>query len=204
MEEVIARVHGDDTELLKTEIPNKNNILEKVMYSYMFGIDEISIKKIEQDQDSCFVSQAINIGELSEKEFIQLHVEDVIDENATVEYSILDGNVEIPILPYGEKIIKNERLFAALPLRFNQDYSTETIIKKDGLTTDISLDDAKNQVLSRFSVDYFPEKKYNYTPLNSSIKIKAVIRSYNKGINNSYLRSIKVRKYGGEVPWIDM
>lgn len=204
MEEVIARVHGDDTELLKTEIPNKNNILEKVMYSYMFGIDEISIKKIEQDQDSCFVSQAINIGELSEKEFIQLHVEDIIDENATVEYSILDGNVEVPILPYGEKIVKNERLFAALPLRFNQDYSTETIIKKDGLTTDISLDDAKNQVLSRFSVDYFPEKKYNYTPLNSSIKIKAVIRSYNKGINNSYLRSIKVRKYGGEVPWIDM
>ena len=204
MEEVIARISGNDTDFLKNEIPNKNNILEKVMYSYMFGIDEISIKKIEQNQDSCFVSQAINVGELSEKEFIQLHAESVLDENATIEYSILDGNMEIPILPYGEKIIKNEKLFAALPLRFNQDYSTETIIKKDGLTTDISLDDAKNQVLSRFSVDYFPAKKYNYTPINSSIKIKAVMRSYNKGINNSYLKSIKIRKYGGEVPWIDM
>lgn len=204
MEEVIARVHDDKTEIYNNNIPNKNNILEKVMYTYMFGIDEIDIKKIEQDKDSCFVSQSINIGELSEKEFIQLHVEDVLDENCTIEYSILDGNVEIPILPYGTKIVKNERLFPALPLRFNQDRSTEVIIKKDGLTTDISLDDAKNQVLSRFSVDYFPEEKYNYTPINSSIKIKAVIRSYNKGINNSYLKAVKIRKYGGEVPWIDM
>jgi hypothetical protein len=205
MEEIIARVSGDKTDIYNNNIPNKNNIVEKSMYTYMFGLDSIVMKNIEQEKDSCFISEAINIGELSEKEFIQLHVEEVLDDTATIEYSILDGNVDIPILPYGRKIIKNEKLFSALPLRFNQDYSTETIIKKDGVITDITLDDAKLQMLSRFSVDYFPQHKYNYNPINSSIKIKATIRTYNKdSIDKSYLKAIKIRKYGGDVPWTDM
>ena len=199
MEEVIARIYGNSTEVYNKTF-DITNILEKSMYNYMFGIDSIAIKYIEQEQDSCFISQQININELADKEYIQLHVDEVLDEDTTIEYSILDGDVEIPALPFGSKIIKNERIFNALPLRFNQDYSLAMTIKKDGITTDISLDDAKTQLLSRFSVDYFPEENYNYTPINSSIRIKAVIRSYKNTTNNSYLKAIKIRKYGGDVP----
>lgn len=203
MEEVIARIHGDSTEVYNTSF-DKNNIVEKSMYNYMFGIDSIVIKNIEQEQDSCFISQPIDINDLADGEYIQLHVEEVLNEDTTIEYSILDGDVEIPVLPFGSKIIKNEKIFNALPLRFNQDYSLAVIIKKDGITTDISLDDAKTQLLSKFSVDYFPEENYNYKPINSNIKIKAVIRSYSNATNNSYLKAIKIRKYGGDVPWTDM
>lgn len=199
MEEVIARIYGDSTEVYN-KIFDITSILEKSMYNYMFGIDSIAIKYIEQEQNSCFISQQININELADREYIQLHVDEVLDEDTTIEYSILDGDVEIPALPFGSKIIKNERIFNALPLRFNQDYSLAMTIKKDGITTDISLDDAKTQLLSRFSVDYFPEENYNYTPINSSIRIKAVIRSYKNTTNNSYLKAIKIRKYGGDVP----
>lgn len=199
MEEVIARIYGDSTEVYNKTF-DITSILEKSMYNYMFGIDSITIKYIEQEQDSCFISQQININELADREYIQLHVDEVLDEDTTIEYSILDGDVEIPALPFGSKIIKNERIFNALPLRFNQDYSLAMTIKKDGITTDISLDDAKTQLLSRFSVDYFPEENYNYTPINSSIRIKAVIRSYKNTTNNSYLKAIKIRKYGGDVP----
>lgn len=198
MEEVIARIYGDSTEIYNTSF-DKNNIVEKSMYNYMFGIDSIAIKNIEQEQDSCFISQPIDINELADGEYIQLHVEEVLNEDTTIEYSILDGDVEIPVLPFGSKIIKNEKVFNALPLRFNQDYSLAVTIKKDGITTDISLDDAKTQLLSRFSVDYFPEENYNYKPINSNIKIKAVIRSYSNATNNSYLKAIKIRKYGGDV-----
>ncbi len=198
MEEVIARIYGDSTEIYNTSF-DKNNIVEKSMYNYMFGIDSIAIKNIEQEQDSCFISQPIDINELGDGEYIQMHVEEVLDEDTTIEYSILDGDVEIPVLPFGSKIIKNEKVFNALPLRFNQDYSLAVTIKKDGITTDISLDDAKTQLLSRFSVDYFPEENYNYKPINSNIKIKAVIRSYSNATNNSYLKAIKIRKYGGDV-----
>lgn len=199
MEEVIARIYGDSTEIYNKTF-DKTNILEKSMYNYMFGIDSIAIKYIEQEQDSCFISQQININELADGEYVQLHVDEILDEDTTIEYSILDGDVEISALPFGSKIIKNERVFNALPLRFNQDHSLAMTIKKDGITTDISLDDAKTQLLSRFSVDYFPEENYNYTPINSSIRIKAVIRSYKNTTNNSYLKAIKIRKYGGDVP----
>lgn len=199
MEEVIARIYGDSTEVYNKTF-DITSILEKSMYNYMFGIDSIAIKYIEQEQDSCFISQQININELADGEYIQLHVDEVLDEDTTIEYSILDGDVEIPALPFGSKIIKNERIFNALPLRFNQDYSLAMTIKKDGITTDISLDDAKTQLLSRFSVDYFSEENYNYTPINSSIRIKAVIRSYKNTTNSSYLKAIKIRKYGGDVP----
>ena len=204
LDEVIARIHEDKTEIYQTNISNKDNIVEKQMYSYLFGIDSINIKNIKQEKDSCFISESINVGNLKENEYLQLIVEDIIDENAVVEYSILDGNVEVPILPYGTKIIKNERLFASQSLRFTQDSSLAHTIKKDGMTIDISLDDAKSQLLNRFSIDYFPEKKYNYTPINSNIKIKATIRNFSNSINNSYIRTIKIRKYGGDVPWTDM
>lgn len=203
MEEIISRVSNDKTDYYLNSF-DKNNIVEKSMYNYMFGIDSIEIKKIEQQQDSCFISELIDIGNLSEKEYIQLHVDEVINENTSIEYSILDGDVEIPALPFGSKIIKNEKIFNALPLRFNQDRSETVVIKKDGITTDISLDDAKVQVLSRFSADYFPEENYNYRPINSNIKIKVVIRNYSNVTNNSYLKAIKIRKYGGDVLWTDM
>lgn len=204
MEEVIARVNGEDVDIYQNNISNKSDVIEKNMYNYMFGIDSINIKYIEQEKDSMFISESINIGELNKNEYFQLIVEDVLNESSTVEYSILDGDIEVPILPYGQKIIKNEKLFAALPLRFNQDESESYVIKKDGMVADISLDDAKLQILNRFSVDYFPEEKYNYTPINSNIRIKAVIRGYENTINQSYIRSIKIRKYGGDTPWTDM
>lgn len=203
MEEVIARIHENETEIYNNNF-NKDNLLERSMYNYIFGIDAIDIRLIEQEQDSCFISDNINIGELADNEYIQLHVEEVLDENATIEYSILDGDVEIPALPYGCKKIKNERLFSGLDLRFDQPYSEDIVIKKDGLTTNISLDDAKTQVLNRFSVDYYPGDIYNYKPINTNIKIKVIIRSYNNEINNSYLKAIKIRKYGGDTPWTDM
>lgn len=204
MEEVIARVNGDNVDIYQNNISNQSDVIEKNMYNYMFGIDSINIKYIEQEKDSMFISESINIGEINKDEYFQLIVEDVLDESTTVEYSILDGDIEIPILPYGDKIVKNEKLFAALPLRFNQDESESYVIKKDGMISDISLDDAKLQILNRFSIDYFPEEKYNYTPINNNIRVKAVLRSYEKTMNQSYIRSIKIRKYGGDTPWTDM
>ena len=204
MEEVIAKVTDGKSDIYQTNISNKSDIVEKNMYTYIFGIESIVIKYIEQETDSCFISESINVGSFSEKEYLQLLCEDVISEYAGVEYSILDGDIEIPILPIGKELIKNEKLFATLPLRFELDNTELFAIKKDGLTTDMSLDDAKLQVLSRFSIDYYPEFKYNYTPINSNIRIKAVIRKFNKDIDTSYIRHLKIRKYGGDTPWTDM
>ena len=204
MEEVIARVQGETVNIYQTNISNQSDVIEKNMYTYIFGIDSIEIKYIEQEKDSCFISEPININKLKDGEYIQLHTEQVLSETRTVEYSLLDGDIEIDILPYGQDFIKNEKLFAALPLRFLGHESETYTIKKDGMISDISLDDAKLQVLSRFSVDYFPEEKYNYTAINNNIRVKAVIRKYSNQIDSSYIKNIKIRKYGGDTPWTDM
>lgn len=204
MEEVIARVQGDDINIYQNNISNQSDVIEKDMYTYMFGIDSIEIKSIEQEKDSCFISEPININKLNDGEYLQLHTEEVLSEYCTIEYSLLDGDIEIDLLPYGQKFVKNEKLFATLPLRFLGHESEAYIIKKDGMISDISLDDAKLQSLSRFSVDYFPDERYNYTAINSNVRIKAVIRKYTNEIDSSYIKNIKIRKYGGDTPWTDM
>jgi hypothetical protein len=202
-EAIISRVSSKGEEVFVTEIPNTDKILEKVMYTYMFGIDSVNIKKIEQEYDSCFISDSINVGTLSEKEYLQLNTAQYADENCTVEYSILDGDIEVPIIPIGHKHIENEKIFASLNLRFNQDESLFTVIKKDGMTVKISLEDAKAQSMGRYSADYTPALEYNYTPINSTIRVKAIIRRYGATETTPYIKNIKIRKYGGELLWME-
>lgn len=209
MEEILARVYTNEDneqthEIYNQSIDSSQATIEKTMYTYMFGIDSITIKYVEQENESCFISQSVNIGNIEKNEYIQLHVKDVINENAGIEYYLLDGDIEIPLMPADTKIIKNEKLFPTLPIRFSMPHYSEIIIKKDGMLTDISLDDAKEQILSKFSVDYIPDFKYNYTPINSNLRVKAIIRKYTNQIDNSYIDLIKIRKYGGEALWTDM
>lgn len=209
MEDILARLYenSDNEESKNIYVDNINTskqIVEKTMYSYMFGINSVDIKYIEQETDSCFISQSINIGDVSQNEYIQLHVSDNLKDNASIEYYLLDGDIEIALVPVGTRIIKNEKLFSSLPLRFDVINGTDIAIKKDGLLTNISLDDAKSQILSRFSADYLTSFKYNYTPINSNIRIKAIIRKYSNKMDNSYISLIKIRKYGGEALWTDI
>lgn len=209
MEEILARVHTDEEnnqnkEIYSNSIDTSKEIVEKTMYSYIFGIDSVKVQYVEQETDSCFISQSINIGEIKQNEYIQLHVKDNVKDAACIEYSLLDGDIEIPLAPAGTKIIKNEKLFSSLPLRFTEVRDSDIVIKKDGLLTDISLDDAKKQILSRFSVDYISAFKYNYTPINSNLRVKVIIRKFSNKMDNSYVDLIKIRKYGGEALWTDM
>ena len=207
-EALIARVSKrynstENESILYNEIPDKDKILEKLMFTYMFGIDSIEIEKVEQHSESAFVSELIDIGTLKENEYIQLNVEQFNDENCTVEYSILDGDVDVPIMPIGTKHIENEKVFTNLPLRFDQDESQHTVIKRNGVAVNISLEDAKNQIDGTYSIDYTPSLNYNYTPINTTIRVKTVIRRFGPVQTNPYINSIKVRKYGGDLLWME-
>ena len=207
-EALIARVSKrysstDNESILYNDIPDKDKILEKLMFTYMFGIDSIEIKKVEQHSESAFISELIDIGTLKEDEYIQLNIEQFNDENCSVEYSILDGDVDVPIIPIGTKHIENEKIFMTLPLRFTQDESLYAVIKRNGVVVDISLEYAKNQNDGIYSIDYTPSLNYNYTPINSTIRVKAVIRRFGPVQTNPYISSIKVRKYGGDLLWME-
>ena len=56
MEEILARVYTNENNEQSHEIYNQNidssqATVEKTMYTYMFGIDSISIKHVEQENE---------------------------------------------------------------------------------------------------------------------------------------------------------
>ena len=172
-----------------------------------FGLDKLKVNRINQFEDGYFISDPINIGSFNEGEYIQLDVDDCSQEACCIEYSILDGDVEKYIMPINSTFIDNEKIFPENDLRFTVDYDIYgdglKQIKKDGINVQISLDDAKLQYDGRYSADYLPVYEYyKYTPINSSIRIKAVMRTFGNIIPVvPYIKNINIRKYGGSTLW---
>lgn len=179
-------------------------------YMYTFGIDNIDVSLIDLQNDSYFISENINIGTLNETEYIQLDAIDNSGEYSNIEYSIIDGDLEIPIIPINQKYIYNERIFPENNLRFaiDDDLHSKGIIKikKDGMAIDTELSNIIDQYDAKYCVSYQPtEDGYKYTPLNDSIKIKASIRTYGSTLDTvPYIKNIIIKKHGGNTLWTNV
>jgi hypothetical protein len=182
------------------------------LYSYIFGLDKINFKNVKVQTAGYFLSEPINLGRLASIDYLTLEVSDVRDQNCIIEYSIMDGNVEIPLLPIGEDIVENEPIFGAEPLRFNKDKNTtsssyvEEVIKKDGQLTAISHADASSMIDGQYTITYKPQVDYHEVKgiLNEAIQIKCYMRTFGSNINNiSYIDSIIIKKYGEDSLWIN-
>lgn len=184
--------------------------IKAIKYIYVLGIDSISANLLLLNNNCYFLSESINTGHFNEDDFLQICVSDHTGEFSSIEYFIVDGDMEIPILPISEKNIYNERIFPETDLRFaidNDLYSYGIIkIKRDGMAIDSSLDSVIDQYDATYCVSYQPVSDvYNYTPINDSIRIKAIIRYYGSIIDTiPYIESINIRKYGGNTLWTQL
>ena len=182
-EGIIQRVHTSTSGEKIKEVYKKasGGTTQISMYTYNFGLDYLDVKRIVQYEDGYFISDPISVGVMNEKEYIQLNVDDTDEDGFGVEYSIIDG----------------DRIH-------HMDESEEYIIKKDGVTTDISLENAKLQYRNRYSIDYYPSMKFNYTPINTDVRVKAVMRTFGKYREfTPEIKKIVIRKYGGDNLWIN-
>lgn len=180
------------------------------LYSYIFGLDDFSFLNAELEKTGYFISDYINIGNLTSLEYINLYVSHVKDDSTCIEYSILDGEKEIPIVPVGHELIENEPIFNSVETRFTRDYNTsgkyyvKDVIKKDGQITDVSFDDAINMNDGQYSITYKPgTTNHNVLPINNEIRVKACIRIYGSSIRKDipYINMITIRKFGEETLW---
>ena len=180
------------------------------LYSYIFGLDDFSFMNSTLEKTGYFISDYINIGKLTELEYINLHVSHVKNDSTCIEYSILDGEKEIPIIPVGEELVENEPIFNTIETRFGRDYNTtgkyyvKDVIKKDGQIADISFDDAINMNDGQYTITYKPNvSNHDITPINSEIRVKAYIRTYGFTDKRSipYINMITIRKFGEETLW---
>ncbi len=179
------------------------------MYSYIFSIDKMEFGLIEYKSEGCFISDRIQVGKMTTMEYLNLCVEDFRIEGTSIEYSILDGDVEIPMIPLNVDLIEDEWILTNKDTRFGRDYNTtsdkyvEEVVKKDGQIVNMSYEDAKTMSDGKYSLTYRPGSlNYAYTPINNDIRIKCYIRYFGPTPERMpYIKSISIRKYGEDTLW---
>lgn len=185
------------------EIENETVAVNKtIYYYYLFGLDKISVQFVEPASKSCFISKDIKIESLKENEYLALQSE-YSCEKGNIEFYIIDGTNEIPVLPEGETTVVEEQVFYKVATRFTVDDISSIKMYKDSIPSKISLNEAVNNTEEGYTVTYTPKSATSITEvLNDTIKVKAIIRNYD---NNyiPYIKSIQIKKYGGDTLWAD-
>ena len=171
-------------------------------YYYLFGLDKISVQYAEPDSKSCFVSKEIKIESLQENEYLALQA-DYSCENGNIEFYIIDGTNEIPILPEGETSVIEEQVFYKVATRFTVDDISSIKMYKDSIPSKTSLNEAINNSEEGYTVSYTPKSATAISStLNNTIKVKAIMRCYDKNYI-PFIKSIQIKKYGGDTLWTD-
>lgn len=181
-------------------------IVSKTFYSYIFGIEELKFSYTEPYDNCYFISDYINIGNVSKTTYIEFLANTSQYDDCGIEFSILDGNNEMPICPRNNSMIYNEKILYNTNFRFNyyndEDHDT---IRKNGLLDNTKLLIAKqNARVDNYSIDYNANDCYTCNVINNNIRVKATLRRYNnKNGNIPYIKSMTIRKYGGNPLWIE-
>lgn len=185
-------------------IKNDENLLvdKKKYYYYLFGLDKIEIMYVTKSNKSCFISKEIKIDKLKNNEYISLDSTYSCEEGS-VEFYIIDGTNEIPILPENRTEVIHEKVFYKTPTRFVIDNINSIKVYKNGIPAKISLNEAISDPEENYTVSYIPKDSSAIENLiNDKIKIKAIIRTYNEDYI-PFIKSIQIKKYGGGALWID-
>lgn len=168
-------------------------------YYYLFGIDAINAEYVDVYNTCGFISKEVYIGSLDSNEHLTLYTEESL-ERGSVEYSLINGTEVIPILPENQTQVIDEKIFYKSPTRFTVDTKYPITVKLNGAITNISLYNALNSNISGYTVTYTPVINTISSLINSNVKIKAVIRTYDSN-HTSFIKSIKIKKYGGNSLW---
>jgi hypothetical protein len=170
-------------------------------YTYFFGIDKIQIKHMAANNTCCLVTPEVFIDKLDQDNYIQLEANYITSDVNSIEFYIIDGALEIPILPINDTIVSNEKIFYGMKPRFSVDYNSPIEIKRNGVLTPLTIDNAIQLNDAIYTVSYTPLNPYNCKPINSSVKIKIIERLYEENANAPYVAKMRIRKYGGDTLW---
>ena len=209
---VTEGISGEKTTQRYGSSVDKDTIMVN-MYSYIFSLDQIEFKQVSNLADGYFLSEPITIGKLGENEYINICTKQSVDANCSIEYSIIDGKREIPIMRIDDVLVENEFIYSNKATRFLRSFDdtmpnyVPEVVKKDGLVVNESFDSvvSKSELDGRYSITYKPLKDcYNYVPLNPEIRIKAYVRTYMKNAKTSpSIEMITIKKYGEDTVWIN-
>ena len=187
-----------DLSTLSTSLSPEESDNGVTKYTYTIGIEEANIQHRLPLSVCGFITDEINIGTCS---YIELSVSRN-NSFVPIEYYIVDGINEVPILPIEETTVENEKLFWGQKTRF--DIADTVVIKQNGINTTMSIDDFLEldeiNDTDSYTISYTPVSNSNiYRPVNTTIKIKLIERC--KDMIPSVINSITIKKHGGKQPW---
>lgn len=164
---------------------------------YVLGIDSIKVLKSTPSAVNGFISKEIDLGQCS---YIKLSAKTT--GNGNIEYSIIDGTQETPILPVELKTVIKEKVFFGLDTRFKPDMLQPITIYRDGQKTNLTYEQLKAlDTTSTYHISYTPLKSAHvYYPLNKNVKIKVVQRNDGEEVPAS-INSLVILRYGGDRLW---
>ncbi|MCY7865889.1 hypothetical protein P8918_13330 [Bacillus spizizenii] len=184
----------------KPEPRFEHNLEQRYKFGYFFGVDNVSFSSRNINTTCGRVTDYIEIGNV---ESIQLESSYHLPDKASVEFSVIDQDVEIPIVPVGDSLVRNEKIFFGLPLRFSIDKTKPYIIKKDGVEVTMTPEAAINANDGLYTITYSPIGAYDYMPKNDRVKVKVIMRLYDKTSEPPFVQNALIRAYGGDALWKD-
>ena len=137
----------------------------------------------------------------SKKYAFCIGIDNIEFSNINIEENMCSTPKEI--LPVNTTKVVNEKIFFGLRTRFSIDTEDEVIIKKNGSPVDISLDTAIELNEDGYTVSYTPLDAHNIRVTNSSIRVKAIIRTFDKNSKAPFIKSLAIKKYGRNSLWND-
>ena len=205
---------SQDAPVLKSGVTNKtkfttddvrgdSSVNYENMLSYYFGIDKLKIGYAQPDVSGAYLSETITINSCS---FIQLQATESGGSGNSIEYSIVEGDTETPIIPLGCDKILSEKIFFGLPTRFTIDNNNPVTIYKNGEKTAMSSlgqisfsnEGGNNDI---YTIDYTPlMSAQKYIPQGNAIRVKIVQRCL-FGALPAVISNLMIQKHGGVMPW---
>ena len=189
----------------------KSNVqtVEQTRYRYNIGFDNIKLAKKSVQDVGGYLSRDIALGTCG---YLTLSCETY----QGVEFYIVEGKDETPILPVQQTTIEDEKLFFGLMPRFEISNGSSFTVKKNGVITNISnidrlklfllantgdaRDESSYDTVNLYTISYTPtESSHEYVPKSNSVKIKIISR---KGVGiPQIIKNITLNKYGTNIDW---
>ena len=141
-------------------------------YTNYFGLNEFKLENREFKRTSGAVTNDIAV---KPGDPLKLHADFDCDKRVSVEFSILDGSKESPILPAGTDKVENEKMFFGLPQRFSG--TDKAYYRNMEASEEPSGEDFADG--ATYTVSYTPSSAaYEVTPEHDSVRVKIIFRVY--------------------------
>ena len=211
---IIGRERPDDSdnlqdpefqEFLRERATFTSDLQRIYKFEYLFGLDEVKASNQLLNRNCCFVTKEVYIANNTE---IKLRAKYISGENTSIEFYVVEDEKETGIIPEGDTIIKNEKLFPNSETRFPIDDSKEVIfrmngevIKADNINSYYNLVNQNSDKIC--SINYTPLQGYIYNPIVDKIKLKVILRIYEDIMAPPYVYCANFVGTGGNNIWID-